>query len=60
MSSEEIDHTAGMMSDQLIMLEALREISETTADVESCRLAMSALTRTEAGLVYLRSHPMTL
>jgi hypothetical protein len=58
--SEEIDHNTGLMSDNLILMEALREIAETTADVESCRLAMSALTRTETGIVYIRSHPITL
>jgi hypothetical protein len=60
MSDEAVGATAEMMSEQMTMLEALHEIAMSSPDAEMVRVAMSALTRTEAGVNYLRLHPLTL
>lgn len=51
---------AVMMSEQLRMLEALHQIAMESADAETVRVAMVALTSTEAGLRYLRANPLIL
>jgi hypothetical protein len=60
MSDEQVDATAEMMSEQVVMLEALHEVAMSSGDAEMVRVAMSALTRTEAGVNYLRLHPLIL
>lgn len=51
---------AVMMSEQLRMLEALHQIAMESGDAETVRVAMVALTSTEAGLRYLRANPLIL
>lgn len=49
-----------MAQDQLIFLEALYEIAMSSESAEEVRIAMAALTRTQAGLTFLASKPITL
>lgn len=60
MSEDEAVGAAVMMSEQLRMLEALHQIAMESADAETVRIAMVALTGTEAGLRYLRANPLIL
>lgn len=48
------------LQDALILVEALYEIAVESEEVDIVRRAMSALTVTQAGLVYLRQHPIVL
>lgn len=62
-SNEERESThdvATMMSENLIMIQALWEIIQVSADAETVRIAMSALTRTDSGMTYIRANPMIL
>lgn len=43
---------------QLVLVEALHHIAETTDEADIARLALGALTRTEAGMAYLRANPL--
>lgn len=60
MSDEQVDQTASIMDEQTKMLDALFEIAMSSDEAETVRIAMSVLTGTEAGLNYLRVHPMIL
>lgn len=58
------DHTmpdsTTMMSEQLMMLDALYEIAMSTTDADTVRQAMLPLTGTAAGRAYLTAHPIIL
>lgn len=49
-----------MMTDQLILVEGLYNTVMESNDVETVRGAAAALINTEAGVKYLRLHPITL
>ncbi len=49
-----------MMQDQLILLEALHDILNTSDEAETVRTAIMALTQTQAGLHYLVANPIIL
>jgi hypothetical protein len=49
-----------MMEDQLKMLEALYEICMSSTEAEMVRVAIQALTSTQAGMTFLQTHPITL
>lgn len=49
-----------VMSDQRTLISALHTIASETEDVEDMRLAMSALTNTEAGRTFLSAHPINV
>lgn len=56
----DLDEKTIMMGDQLRMLEALFEIAQSSQEAEMVRVAMAALTGTQAGLSFLHTHPITL
>jgi hypothetical protein len=60
MSQEQVDPTIEMMRDNTIFLEALTSVIETSADAETVRIAVSAVTRTESGMNHLRMNPIIL
>jgi hypothetical protein len=60
MSQEQVDPTIEMMRDNTIFLEALVSVIETSADAETVRVAVSAVTRTESGMNHLRMNPIIL
>lgn len=49
-----------MMEDQLKMLEALYEIVMSSEEAEMVRVAIQALTTTQAGVTFLQTHPIQL
>lgn len=49
-----------MMQDQLRFLEALYEILNSSEEAETVRVAVSALTATEAGRAFLTANPIKL
>lgn len=59
-SNDEREDTASMMGEQLVMIQALWEIAQTSGDAETVRMAISALTRTDTGMTYIRANPMIL
>jgi hypothetical protein len=54
------DDQTQSMQDQLIFMEALYEIAAASNDAEIVRVAVQALTRTQAGLTYLSANPMVM
>lgn len=60
MSMSEQDQKIIMMGDQLRLLEALYEVAMSSNEAEMVRVAMSALSGTEAGMAFLSTHPITL
>lgn len=54
------DDQTQAMQDQLMFLEALHDIAAASNDAEIVRVAVQALTRTQAGLTYLSANPMVL
>lgn len=50
----------GMLQDQLRFLEALYEILNSSEEAETVRVAVSALTATEAGRSFLTANPIKL
>lgn len=46
-------------SETLILVEALWNIAHDSEEASSVKEAVAALTNTEAGLDYLRAHPLT-
>ena len=48
-----------MMSDSLVLVEALYNIVHESQEAETVRSAVFALTNTESGRAYLRAHPLT-
>ena len=48
------------LQDSLVLVEALYEIALESEEADIVRQCMTALTNTEAGIVYLRAHPFTL
>lgn len=60
MPQEQVDPTIEMMRDNTIFLEALQSVIETSADAETVRIAVSAVTRTESGMNHLRMNPIIL
>lgn len=47
-----------MQQEQLQFIEALHTIAANTDEADTARLALGALTRTEAGMAYLRANPL--
>ena len=54
------DSITTMMEDQLKMLEALYEIAMSSNEAEMVRVAVQALTSTQAGMTFLQTHPIKL
>lgn len=54
------DEATQNMQDQLAFLEALYEIAMSSDEAETVRIAMAALTRTQAGITFLSSKPIVL
>lgn len=52
--------SVGDQQQLLIMTQALYEIVQSSGDVEMIRIALSALTNTEAGMSYLRVNPIKI
>lgn len=48
------------MRDLLILTEALYTILQESEEAETVRVAVGALTNTQAGMAYLQKHPVTL
>jgi hypothetical protein len=48
------------LSEQLILIEALFAIAHESNEAEMVRVAMAALTNTQAGLTYLSAHPFNV
>lgn len=55
-----LDEKTTMMGDQLRLLEGLYEVAMSSNEAEMVRVAVAALTGTQAGLSFLNAHPMTL
>lgn len=49
-----------MLTDQLVLVQALHNIAQESDDSEDIRMAMSALTNTEAGRTYLAHNPINV
>jgi hypothetical protein len=49
-----------MLTDQLVLVQALHNIASESDDAEDIRMAMSALTNTEAGRTYLATNPLNV
>lgn len=57
---DEVKDPVGMQQEMLVMVQALHEIVSSSSDAETVRLALSALTSTDAGMSYLRTNPVTI
>jgi hypothetical protein len=60
MSDEEIDAENDQKTETLRLLAALHEIASDSAEGETVRTAMSALTSTNVGLNYIVTHPLVV
>lgn len=60
MTNQDSESFGQMMQDQLILLESLAEILQVSGEAEVVRIAVVALTRTQAGVNYLVAHPIVL
>lgn len=55
---EELSDPVGYQQQLLVMVQALAEIVNTSSDPETIRIALSALTNTDAGMSHLRVNPI--
>jgi len=59
MSGQQQD-SAQQSGEVYVMMQALWNIAQTSDDAETVRMAVQALTSTEAGQAYIRVNPMVL
>lgn len=55
-----IDDPHEMMSEQLVLIEALFTVVHESNEAEVVRVALAALVATQAGLSYLSTHPIVI
>jgi hypothetical protein len=60
MMGQNAEDTTSQLGESYVFMEALWNIAQTSDDAETVRIAVAALTGTEAGQAYIRVHPMVL
>lgn len=58
MNHDSSDNDTDLVSDSLVLVEALYAIAHESEEAETVRLAIAALTNTASGMSYLRTHPI--